>query len=262
MATDSSIEWTDSTWNPVLGCTKVSAGCKHCYAERMAKRLVAIGAAAIERGQNAGKLNNYSQVVTNAGRWNGNVYMDEASLAQPSRWRSPKTVFVNSMSDMFHEKVPDSFIQNVFDVMNSCPQHTFQLLTKRPERAAEFAKKLRWSENIWLGTSVEDTRVVGRIRYLRKIPAFVRFLSVEPLLGPIPRLPIAGIDWVIVGGESGPGARPMRKEWVSRIRDRCTARGVPFFFKQWGGVQKSRAGRILDGRTWDEMPVSGSGNSR
>ena len=256
MGEKTGIEWTDSTWNPIVGCTKVSAGCKHCYAERMAKRLAAMARAAEARGQNGGRLNNYATVLNSKGQWKRNVFLDESAVEDPLKWRTPRFVFVNSMSDLFHPKVPTDFIQRIFEVMNSCPQHTFQILTKRPERAAKVAKQLTWSANIWMGTSVEDQRVVQRITHLRKIKANVRFLSVEPLLGPIPRLPIAGIDWVIVGGESGPGARPVREKWVRQIRDRCSARDVPFFFKQWGGVQKKKSGRTLDGRTWDEMPIA------
>ena len=252
----SSIEWTDSTWNPIVGCTKVSAGCKNCYAERMGKRLAAMAHAAVARGDNPGRLSNYAHVMNRNGYWKHNVFLDHGALADPYKWRSSRLVFVNSMSDLFHDQAPTEFIQAVFEVMNSCPQHTFQILTKRPERAAVLAKQLVWSENIWMGTSVEDQRVVGRVRELRKIKAHVRFLSVEPLLGPIPRLPLAGIHWTIVGGESGPGARPIQIEWVQKIRDRCRSRGVPFFFKQWGGVQKAKTGRMLDGRTWDQMPAA------
>lgn len=234
MAQDSSIEWTEATWNPVTGCTKISPGCKFCYAERMAKRLQAMGQ---ERYRDAFKLT-----------------LQPSALEAPLHWKKPRVIFVNSMSDLFHKDVPQQYIASCFDVMKRARQHTFQILTKRPERAAEFADRLPWPKNVWMGTSVENAAYVSRITDLQAIPAHVRFLSVEPLLGPIPRLPLAGIHWVIVGGESGPGARPMKKEWVYQIRDRCVARGVPFFFKQWGGVQKSVHGRVLDGRTWDEMP--------
>lgn len=237
MAQDSSIEWTEATWNPVTGCTKISPGCKFCYAERMAKRLQAMGQ---ERYREGFKLT-----------------IQPGALETPLHWRKPRIIFVNSMSDLFHRDVPTEFIESCFDVMNRASQHTFQILTKRPERAAEIASRLNWSKNIWMGTSVESVDYVSRIHYLRKIPAQVRFLSVEPLLGPIPRIPLSGIHWVIVGGESGPGARPMKKEWVEQIRNRCVAQQVPFFFKQWGGVQKARFGRELDGRTWDEMPSDG-----
>lgn len=256
MADASAIEWTDSTWNPIVGCTKVSAGCKHCYAERMAKRLAAIARAAEAQGRNPGRTANYSKVINARGRWKRNVFLDESAVEDPLGWKNPRVVFVNSMSDLFHDQVPTQFIERIFSVMNACPRHTFQVLTKRPERAAKLARALRWSDNIWMGTSVESQRVIGRVRDLQRIKAHIRFLSVEPLLGPIARLPLAGIHWVIVGGESGPGARPIQIDWVRQIRERCLSRGVPFFFKQWGGVQKSKTGRVLDGRTWNQMPAS------
>jgi len=176
-------------------------------------------------------------------------------IEQPLRWRTPRLVFVNSMSDLFHEKVPDSFIRAVFETMAAAGQHTFQVLTKRPERMLKLAHDLPWPDNVWMGVSVEDKRYVSRIHFLRRVPAAVRFLSVEPLLGPIPRLPLSGIDWVIVGGESGPRCRPIEVAWVRQIRDRCVTFGVPFFFKQWGGTRKKVTGRTLDGHTWDEMPT-------
>jgi protein gp37 len=234
MAGPSSIEWTEATWNPVTGCTKISAGCKHCYAERMAFRLKAMGKPQYANGFK--------------------LTLQPEALGIPLRWRGPRTIFVNSMSDLFHKDVGLDFTQKVFDVMNRCPQHTFQVLTKRPEIAVRFAPYLTWSSNIWMGTSVEDARVLHRIEDLRRIPAQVRFLSVEPLLGPLPAIPLAGIHWVIVGGESGPGAREMKSEWARGIRDQCVQKSVPFFFKQWGGVNKKKTGRLLDGRTWDEMP--------
>ena len=234
MASSSSIEWTEATWNPVTGCTKISPGCRHCYAERLSYRLQAMGK---EHYKNGFRLT-----------------LHEDALAVPLRWRSPRLVFVNSMSDLFHEGVPVSFIQRVFQVMTDCPRHTFQILTKRPEIAAEHASQLSWPKNVWLGTSIENATAIVRIRHLRSIPAAIRFLSVEPLLEPIPRLPLTGIDWVIVGGESGPGCRPMEPQWVRDIRDRCVAHGVPFFFKQWGGVNKKKTGRELDGRFWNELP--------
>ena len=255
MAQTSSIEWTESTWNPVVGCRKVSSGCANCYAERMAKRLSAMARAACENGGNPGRTANYLSVLNTDGRWNGDVFLDHSAIEDPRRWRQPRTIFVNSMSDLFYEAVPYEFVERVFDVMNRCPQHTFQVLTKRPERAAELSPLLSWSPNIWLGTSIEDVAVTTRAHALRRTAAAIKFVSVEPLLGPLPRLPVAGIDWVIVGGESGPGARPMRVEWVREIRDRCIRYGVPFFFKQWGGLHKSRAGRTLDNRTWDEYPA-------
>jgi protein gp37 len=235
MAQASRIEWTDATWNPVTGCTKISAGCKNCYAERMAERLQAMGTPQYRNGFA--------------------LTLQPKMLELPLRWRKPRRVFVNSMSDLFHKDVPLDYMQRVFRVMERCPQHEFQVLTKRPEVAAGYADQLPWPSNIWLGTSVENALVLHRVESLREAPAAVRFLSVEPLLGPLPRLPLRGIDWVIVGGESGPGARPMKPEWVRQIRERCLSGGVPFFFKQWGGVNKKRSGRVLDGRTWDEMPV-------
>ena len=235
MAQKSSIEWTEATWNPVTGCTKVSPGCKFCYAERMAKRLQAMGQ---KRYRNAFKLT-----------------LQPDALETPLRWKKPRVIFVNSMSDLFHKDVPLDYIQRCFEVMEQASQHTFQVLTKRPERVVELADKLPWPDNVWMGTSVENKDYVWRIHELRKVPAKIRFLSVEPLLGPIPNLPVKDIQWVIVGGESGPGARPMQPEWVIQIRDRCQRFDVPFFFKQWGGVNKKRTGRKLDGQTWDGMPT-------
>jgi protein gp37 len=255
LAQGSSIEWTESTWNPVVGCAKVSAGCRNCYAERMAKRLAAMALADVKSGRAPGRKANYLHVINNRGRWNGKVYLDEGAVDDPRAWREPRVIFVNSMSDLFHPDVPLTFIRKVFDTMNACPQHTFQILTKRPERAAELSAKLTWTPNIWMGASVEDALVRDRVGHLRKTAAHIRFLSVEPLIGPIPRLSVAGIHWVIVGGESGPGARPMQIEWVRQIRDRCVANGVPFFFKQWGGVNKKVTGRMLDGREWNDMPI-------
>jgi len=263
MAQQSTIEWTETTWNPVVGCTKVSAGCKHCYAERMAKRLAAIARAAEADGRNPGRAANYLHVINNHGRWNGKVYLDDGAVDDPRAWKRPRIIFVNSMSDLFHEDVPLDFIRRVFRTMNECPQHVFQVLTKRPTRAAELAPHLEWTDNIWMGTSVENALVRDRVNQIRKIAATVRFLSVEPLLGPIPRLSLRGIHWVIVGGESGPDARPIEIDWVRQIRDRCIAHEVAFFFKQWGGAKKKSTGRVLDGRTWNELPdiayVPGSG---
>ncbi len=256
MAQSSTIEWTDSTWNPVVGCRKVSSGCANCYAERMAKRLAAMATAAIEAGQNAGKKAAYLQVINRFGRWNGDVFLDYKSVEEPLSWNAPRVIFVNSMSDLFHDDVPDEFIHRVFDVMNRCPQHTFQILTKRPERVALMSSKLPWNSHIWMGTSVENAMVTDRVHHLTKTAAFVRFLSVEPLIGPIPRLPLTGIHWVIVGGESGPQSRPIDPVWVRQIRNRCINMNVPFFFKQWGGTNKTKTGRMLDDRTWDEMPRS------
>ena len=254
MAQASRIEWTETTWNPVVGCSKVSSGCAHCYAERMAKRLAAVAQAAKRRGDDPGKANHYLKVVDGRKGWNGRVFLDIASLDDPLSWSAPRVIFVNSMSDLFHEDVPLPFIQRAFEVMSACPQHTFQILTKRPQIAARFSPHLCWTPNIWMGTSVENAAASFRVHELRGTRAAIKFLSLEPLLGPIPRLPLARVDWVIVGGESGPGARPMKPDWVRQIRDRCVARGVPFFFKQWGGVNKKVTGRVLDGRTWDQLP--------
>lgn len=237
MAQATSIEWTNATWNPVTGCTKISPGCKHCYAERMARRLQAMGQARYRNGFR--------------------VTLQPDVVELPLRWRKPRMIFVNSMSDLFHKDVPEEFIARCFAVMARASQHTFQILTKRPERAAAMARGLPWPANVWMGTSVENADYAGRIGHLESIPAAVRFLSLEPLLGPIPALPLAGIHWVIVGGESGPGARRMEAAWVRDIRDQCAQCGVPFFFKQWGGVLKCRNGRELDGRTWDDMPSPG-----
>jgi protein gp37 len=234
MAQASSIEWTEATWNPVTGCTKISPGCKFCYAERMSHRLKAMGQ---ERYRNGFELT-----------------LQPDALEVPLRWREPRVIFVNSMSDLFHKDVPLEFIAKCFEVMVAASQHTFQILTKRPERTAEIGKQLPWPKNVWMGTSVENVDYIDRIKSLQMVPAKVRFLSVEPLLGPIPRLPLSKIHWVIVGGESGPGSRPMNPDWVRQIRDQCVSRSVPFFFKQWGGTNKKKAGRILDGKTWDEMP--------
>ncbi len=236
MGTGSDIEWTDATWNPVTGCTKVSPGCKHCYAERMAKRLKAMGQANYANGF---KLTTHPHM-----------------LEIPLRWRSPRRIFVNSMSDLFHKDVPLSFIKQVFDVMDRAHWHQYQVLTKRAERISELDRELAWRPQVWMGVSVESEKFTFRIDHLRETHAHVKFLSLEPLIGPLPRLNLQGIDWVIVGGESGPGARPMDPAWVTEIRDQCLDTGVAFFFKQWGGVVKSRTGRGLEGRTWDEMPRS------
>lgn len=249
MAVGSSIEWTDATWNPVAGCTPVSPGCLNCYAARMALRLETMnGTGRRKYGGTAKRARDGRPVFT------GKITLDEESLDLPRSWRLPRTIFVNSMSDLFHKDVPLSFIRRVFAVMNDCPQHRFQVLTKRPERALELAPELDWSDNVWMGTSVESKKYYERIRSLQKIPAAIRFLSCEPLLGPLPRLPLAGIHWVIVGGESGPESRPMDGMWVVRIKEQCEARGIAFFFKQWGGTNKKRSGRRLDGQTWDGMP--------
>ncbi len=230
----SKIEWTDSTWNPVTGCSKVSAGCKHCYAERLSLRLQAMGNPRYRRGFS--------------------VTLHEDLLWLPLRWSSPRMVFVNSMSDLFHEAVPEAFIHRVFAVMRRTPWHTFQVLTKRAARLAELAPGLSWPPNVWQGVSVESPEQLERIRHLQTVPAALRFLSLEPLLAPIPALPLAGIEWVIVGGESGPRARPMQPGWVRGIRDQCQRRVVRFFFKQWGGLYPKAGGRKLDGREWSETP--------
>lgn len=264
MAQSSTIEWTDTTWNPVVGCRKVSAGCKFCYAERMSARLASMAMSAEQSsgGQNAGRKANYKKVVGKNRRWTGGIEIVEAALGDPAKWRSPRTVFVNSMSDLFHEDVPVEFIQRVFRVMNKNPQHVFQVLTKRPERTAALDSKLSWSENIWMGTSIEDERVAGRLEELRRVSARVRFLSLEPLLGPLENLRLRGIHWVIVGGESGPKARPMKPEWVESLKDQCLEADVPFFFKQWGGRNKKATGRLLEGQTWDQMPQLGEERAR
>jgi protein gp37 len=234
------IEWTDATWNPVTGCSKISPGCKHCYAEHWSKRLQAMGQPRYRDGFA--------------------VTLQPETLDAPLSWRKPRNVFVNSMSDLFHDAVPLEYIKKVFTVMERADWHTFQILTKRAERLAEVAPLLPWPENVWMGVTVESAECTWRIAHLVKVPAAVRFLSVEPLLGPIPNLPLEGINWVIVGGESGPGARPMDAAWAEQIRDRCVALKIPFFFKQWGGFFKRRAGRTLDGRTWDEMPSKARGH--
>ena len=235
MAVRSPIEWTESTWNPLTGCTKISPGCKHCYAERMALRLRAMG------------QRNYA---------NGfELTLHNAALELPLRWKKPQTIFVNSMSDMFHQRVPADFIFRAFDVMRRACWHRFQVLTKRADRLASLSSDLPWSQNVWMGVSVESQTFSYRIDLLRETGAAVKFLSLEPLLGPLDNLSLDGIDWVIVGGESGPGARPMKEGWVTSIRDQCINVRVPFFFKQWGGVHKKRFGRELEGRTWDEMPL-------
>ena len=234
MAANSSIEWTESTWNPVTGCTKISDGCTHCYAERMALRLQAMG------------QKNYI---------NGfNVTLHPHTLTFPLKKRKPQMIFVNSMSDLFHHDVPLSFIQQIFDIMNKARWHKFQILTKRAERLAALAPSLRWTENIWMGVTVESAPYISRLEYLRSVPADVRFLSLEPLLSPIPNMDLTKIDWIIVGGESGPSSRPMLKRWVIDIKQQCHEARLPFFFKQWGGVNKKKSGRYLNGKIFDEMP--------
>ena len=236
MATNSKIEWTQVTWNPVTGCSKVSQGCKYCYAERMAKRLKEMG--------NKRYLNGF------------NVTLHEDLVELPLRWQQPRIVFVNSMSDLFHEKIPLEFIKRIFDTMERSPKHVFQILTKRSERLLEVSKELPWPPNVWMGVSIENVMVLNRVHDLQHVPAHVRFLSCEPLIEPLNTLPLKGIHWVIVGGESGPKARPMKKEWVESILQQSREAGVAFFFKQWGGVRKDLTGRKLNGQTYNEIPVA------
>ncbi|HEY4311134.1 MAG TPA: phage Gp37/Gp68 family protein [Pirellulales bacterium] len=232
----SSIEWTESTWNPVTGCDKISPGCKFCYAERLAMRLKAMG------------QENYA---------NGfDLTLQPQMLERPLKWKKPQTIFVNSMSDLFHREIPDYYIQQVFDVMRRAHWHKFQVLTKRADRLEEISHQIDWPSNVWMGVSVETDKYTTRIDHLRRTSAKTKFLSLEPLIGPLPSLDLSGIHWVIVGGESGPGSRPMSEVWALDIRDQCQRAEVPFFFKQWGGVNKKRTGRMLDGRTWDAMPLA------
>ncbi len=234
MADRSHIEWTEATWNPVTGCTKISAGCKNCYAERLAFRLQAMGNPRYRNGFN--------------------VTLHEDVLGLPKTWKTARTVFVNSMSDLFHDEVPLDFIRRVFDAMIACPQHTFQVLTKRSARVRQLAGALEWPPNVWMGVSIENSAVFHRIDDLRDVPAAIRFLSCEPLIGSLQGIELTGIHWVIVGGESGAGARPMDIQWVREIFRACRQADVPFFFKQWGGVRKDLHGRKLNGKTYDEMP--------
>lgn len=235
MSNNSSIEWTNSTWNPITGCTKISEGCKHCYAERMARRLKAMGQ---ENYKNGFQLS-----------------LHPDSLQLPLSWKKPQTIFVNSMSDLFHEDIPLEYIKRVFEVMNEASWHQFQVLTKRAERLFELNKELTWAKNIWMGVSVENNDYKFRIDLLRKTDAHIKFISFEPLIGPIINCNLKDINWAIVGGESGPGARPLDRQWVIDLRDACQAMHVPFFFKQWGGVNRKKTGRLLDGKTYDEMPI-------
>lgn len=229
------IEWTETTWNPTTGCSKISSGCLNCYAERMSKRLQSMG---VEKYRDGFDLR-----------------IHEDTLNEPYSWKTPRTVFVNSMSDLFHEKMPIEFIKKVFKTMNDNPIHTFQVLTKRAELLSNYQKELSWSKNIWVGVTVENQETAARIDFLRTINANVKFLSIEPLLGRIKNLNLEKIDWVIVGGESGPGARSMDKDWVIEIKEQCVSQNTPFFFKQWGGVNKKKNGRLLEGQVWDEMPL-------
>jgi protein gp37 len=235
MADRSAIEWTEATWNPVTGCSKISPGCAHCYAETFAERWRGVPGHPYEQGFDL-KL------------W-------PERLDQPLRWKRPRTIFVNSMSDLFHEDIPDQFVGDVFRVMGEADWHVFQILTKRHERLLELGQDLDWPPNVWMGVSIENRRFVHRADYLREVPAATRFISAEPLLGPLDDLELNGIDWLIAGGESGPGHRPVREEWLRELRDRCLAEDVAFFFKQWGGARPKTGGRLLEGRTWDEMPV-------
>ena len=237
MATNSAIEWTETTWNPVTGCTKISSGCMNCYAQRMAKRLKAMG--------QPNYVNGFK------------ISLHPHMLEQPLHWRRPRAVFVNSMSDLFHEDIPESFIQDVFDVMRRAYWHRFQVLTKRADRLAQLATRLQWPSNVWMGVTVESKEYKDRIDSLRLVGAAVRFLSLEPLLSAMPNMDLTGIDWVIVGGESGPGSRPMLLEWARDIRDQCKQSDVAFFFKQWGGANKKKSGRLLDGMIHARMPDSG-----
>lgn len=264
MTTRSTIEWTEVTWNPCTGCTRCSPGCAHCYALPMSHRLAAMGQL---------KYQGTTTRATGKLRWTGKIKLDETVLEQPRKWRTPRIIFVNSMSDLFHEAVSLEFIRRVFGVMESCPQHTFQVLTKRSERLLETATDLPWPANVWMGVSVENDDFTFRIDHLRETVAKVKFLSVEPLLGPIPQLNLQGIHWVIAGGESGPGARPMQTEWVRDIRDQCDVAKVAFFFKQWGRIENNpdradptakqnggtaKGGRLLDSRIWEGMPPTQS----
>ena len=234
MAQATQIEWTDATWNPVTGCTKIGLGCDNCYAERFAERWRGVPDHPYEQGFD--------------------LRLWPSRIEQPIRWRKPRLIFVNSMSDLFHEDVPLEFIQRVFDVMNRATQHQFQVLTKRAERLEQINKELTWSPNIWMGVSIESSDYLYRIKHLRKTRAKIKFLSLEPLLGPLAKINLKGMDWVIVGGESVPGARPIKPHWVTDIRKQCLKANTPFFFKQWGGTNKKKAGRTLEGKTWNEMP--------
>jgi protein gp37 len=247
MAGTSDIEWTEATWNPIAGCVVLSPGCTNCYAQRLAARLQAMGSA------------KYEGTTRKSGRrhvWTGRLNVDEAALEAPVRWRRPLRIFVNSMSDLFQDAVPDAVIASIWSVMKKAHWHTYQILTKRPERMLEVVSQFddRLS-NVWLGTSVENASYLHRIDVLRSVPAHIRFVSFEPLIGPVVPVNLEGIHWAIVGGESGPGARPIARQWVEGIQDACRNQSVAFFFKQWGGTRKGKAGRLLDGRTWDEYPI-------
>lgn len=234
MASDSDIEWTDSTWNPVTGCTRVSAGCDNCYAAALAKRLQAMGS---PRYRNGFKVTLQPDLVD-----------------LPLRWKNPRKIFVNSMSDLYHKEIPEGFIRRIFDTMTRANWHQFQILTKRPQRLTRLASTLPWPQNIWQGVSIENNNVAFRADYLRKVPAAVRFLSCEPLIGPVDQVDLTGLDWVIAGGESGRRARPVKKEWILDLLRRCRKEAIPFFFKQWGGIAHASGGRTLNGRTYDYYP--------
>lgn len=234
MISKSKIEWTEASWNPITGCTKISSGCANCYAERLATRLKAMGQSKYRNGFE--------------------VTLHENALQYPLRIKTPKTIFVNSMSDLFHEDVPIEYIKKIFAIMKQAYWHRFQVLTKRADRLAELSPLLEWSSNIWMGVTVENSDCLSRVDHLRNTNAHIKFLSLEPLLGPLTGINLTGIDWVIVGGESGPGARPMKEEWVKDLRDHCQQLKIPFFFKQWGGINKKKAGKLLDGRIWNEIP--------
>jgi protein gp37 len=244
MSDKSAIEWTEATWNPTTGCDRVSAGCDNCYALTLAKRLKAMGAAKYQADGDPRTSGPGFGVSTHP-----------SALQIPFTWRRPRLVFVNSMSDLFHARVPTSFVEEVFEVMRQTPQHTYQVLTKRSHRLARIAPRLNWPANVWMGVSVESDDQYDRVHDLSIVPAAVRFLSCEPLLGPLPDLPLAGIDWVIAGGESGVNARPADPGWIRDLRDTCLESGTPFFFKQWGGRRAKSGGRVLDGRVWNDMPI-------
>lgn len=245
MATRTGIEWTEATWNPTTGCDRISAGCDNCYALTLARRLKAMGSVKYQRDGNP---------ETSGPGFGLTTHLD--ALLQPRHWAEPRLVFVNSMSDLFHARVPLDFVARVFDVIADTPQHTYQILTKRSSRLRKIAHRLNWPANLWMGVSVEDTTALYRIDDLRTVPAAVRFLSCEPLLGPLNGLRLDGIGWVIAGGESGSGHRPVELAWVTAIRDQCVDAGVPFFFKQWGGRTPKEGGRELDGRHWDQIPAA------
>lgn len=245
--TRSGIEWTEATWNPIAGCTVLSPGCTNCYAMRMAARLTAMG---------QGKYAETTRMSGGRPKWTGRINLDHNALEIPLKWLSGRMIFVNSMSDLFHEDVPDYFLNRIFSVMKSTPHHIYQILTKRSDILRNKYKDLPWPPNVWMGVSVESASYIDRIDDLRRTPAAIKFLSLEPLLGPLGSIDLSGIDWVIVGGESGPGARPMNPEWVREIRNQCLDHGIAFHFKQWGGINKKKAGRTLDGKIWNEWPTT------